>query len=413
MTRSQNVLVIGAGVSGLTTALALADSAKVTIVAERPPEETVSTVAGALWEWPPAVCGHHRDQGSLARSKQWCMVSYAIFRDLARDPAETGVHMRVANFYFSHRVEDNPVELTKMTELSRRVDGFRHDPALITENGVNRDYDPDHPVVDAYQYLAPMIDTDRYLGWLLGQVEKRGVKVLVGHRITGLLAPQEEALRAQYGVDVIVNCSGLGSAELAEAAMVPLRGALVRARNDGRRVPRVDQAHCLAHHPDSGIQDMVFIVPRGADLLLLGGLVEPMQLETDIGLDYPPVVTMRERCLRFLPALRGIELDPYEPVRAGLRPHRARNVCLERTPGTGIVHNFGHGGSGVTLSWGCAEEVHHLLTQHWRQVAAGGPAGLGQGIGDPGRLSWSSRGSSVGLPTEQNPAHQGCGSSRR
>ena len=79
MKRSQNVLVIGAGVSGLTTALALADSAKVTIVAERPPQQTVSTVAGALWEWPPAVCGHHRDQGSLARSKQWCTVSYAIF----------------------------------------------------------------------------------------------------------------------------------------------------------------------------------------------------------------------------------------------------------------------------------------------------------------------------------------------
>jgi D-amino-acid oxidase len=364
MTRSQSVLVIGAGVSGLTTALALAETAKVTIVAERRPAETVSTVAGALWEWPPAVCGHHRDQGSLVRSKEWCLVSYDRFKELARNPAETGVHLRLANFYFSQRIEDNALELTKLTELRDQVDGFRRDPALIAENGVDGGYDTDYPLIDAYQYLAPMIDTDRYLGWLQRRVEEAGVKIHEGQRITGLLAPQEEELRAQYGVDVIVNCSGLGSAELAEAAMVPLRGALVRALNDGFRVPRVEQAHCLAHHPDRGVQDMVFIVPRGADLLLLGGLVEPMRLETGIGLDYPPVAAMRERCLRFLPALRGIELDPHEPVRAGLRPHRARNVCLEREPGTSIIHNFGHGGSGVTLSWGCAEEVPRLLAGH-------------------------------------------------
>jgi D-amino-acid oxidase len=59
---------------------------------------------------------------------------------------------------------------------------------------------------------------------------------------------------------------------------------------------------------------------------------------------------------------------PREPVRVGLRPVRRQNIRLEREPGTRIVHNYGHGGSGLTLSWGCAAEVvdsvERLLAEH-------------------------------------------------
>jgi D-amino-acid oxidase len=66
---------------------------------------------------------------------------------------------------------------------------------------------------------------------------------------------------------------------------------------------------------------------------------------------------MFNRCREFMPALENAELDAAEPVRVGLRPVRPRNVRLETEPGTHIVHNYGHGGSGVTFSWGCALEV--------------------------------------------------------
>ena len=45
----------------------------------------------------------------------------------------------------------------------------------------------------------------------------------------------------------------------------------------------------------------------------------------------------------------------------GLRPGRME-VRLEREEKNGkyLIHNYGHGGSGVTLSWGCADEVVEL-----------------------------------------------------
>ena len=85
----RGVLVIGAGVSGLTSALCLRRRGYgVTVVADRFAPRVTSVVAGALWEWPPAVCGHHRDLVSLRRSKVWCRTSFDIFGELAQAPGD-------------------------------------------------------------------------------------------------------------------------------------------------------------------------------------------------------------------------------------------------------------------------------------------------------------------------------------
>jgi D-amino-acid oxidase len=46
--------------------------------------------------------------------------------------------------------------------------------------------------------------------------------------------------------------------------------------------------------------------------------------------------------------------------RVGLRPVRPA-VRLEREGR--VIHCYGQGGAGVTLSWGCAEEVRELVAQ--------------------------------------------------
>lgn len=143
--------------------------------------------------------------------------------------------------------------------------------------------------------------------------------------------------------------------------MYPLRGALIRVHNDGVHFPKITEAHCVSHDEEQDDQDIVFIVPRGDNVLLLGGLAEKEEWCTHLTMDsYRPIREMYERCVEFLPALKHARLIDSEPLRVGLRPFRARNVRLEAVPGSSIIHSYGHGGAGVTFSWGCALEVARL-----------------------------------------------------
>jgi D-amino-acid oxidase len=357
---NRRVLVVGAGVSGLTTALCLARRGfQVTIVTDQVSPRTTSNVAGALWEWPPAVCGRHHDEALLAPSKEWSLTSYERFRELAEAPARTGVFLRPANFYFREPVEDNPVELTKMKELADHVLGFAHSAELIADNGVN----PDAGMADAYTFLAPMVDTDRYLSWLHQETATAGC-TLLHKRLSGDLRTQEQHLRQELGADLIVNCTGLGAHELAgDTDLCPHRGAVIRLDNTGEVMPRITTAHCVANDPSTDHQNMIFIVPRDDNRLVLGGLVEPGQWGMNLGQDYAPIQDMLRRNIEFLPILADAKLHQTDPLRVGLRPFRGQSVRLEHEPDTRIIHNYGHGGAGVTLSWGCAEHVARLVVR--------------------------------------------------
>ena len=93
-----------------------------------------SEVAGALWEWPPAVCGGHTDKESLDRAKVWCTDSYTKFVEMAMRPDETGVFVKQSVFYFKDKVEDTPDQMEKMKELCC-LPGFVHDHRLIEQTG--------------------------------------------------------------------------------------------------------------------------------------------------------------------------------------------------------------------------------------------------------------------------------------
>jgi D-amino-acid oxidase len=243
-----------------------------------------------------------------------------------------------------------------MEELAAKVRGFRHDDALLGENGVNSALG----LRDAYTHLAPMIDTDVYLGWLLMEVRRAGCHVIES-KVAGPLAEREKALLHEHQADLVVNCTGLGARELGDGSVFPVWGALVRVRNDGRAMPRLTQAHCVSNDGSGNDRGFRFVVPRGEDVVVLGGIAEPGEGSLDVGLHNDEAVRrMYRRCVELLPVLATAEVDAAEPVRVGRRPFRRGGVRLERQPSTRLIHNYGHGGSGVTLSWGCALEVADL-----------------------------------------------------
>lgn len=377
---SPHVLVVGAGVTGLVTAWVLLDRGyKVTIISKEwanfsPNNRLTAQIAGALWEFPPAVCGAHTDRISLSNSKRWCMVAYHAWDAIASLPelrAASGVKMAHSGFFFPTPVVDDPAQFSKMAEIiSSGVRGFRHDSQLVSQRRV----DPAYGAVDAYELLAPIIDTDQAMTWLMSLVLNKGAST-VTEAITGDLLDQEESLRARFSAHAILNATGLAGTELAgDHSCYPIRGALIRVINDGKSFPKVESALTITADAVHDSNEIVFLVPRNDNILLIGGIAQPDEHRLDLTLDTPVVQRMRQRCEAFLPDLKMAKLDPTYPLAQGLRPFRSRNVRVERelrrVPGTQrpsrIVHSYGQGGAGWSLSFGCAADVASLVGEALR-----------------------------------------------
>lgn len=147
-------------------------------------------------------------------------------------------------------------------------------------------------------------------------------------------------------------------------------------RNDGSLMPKltysmsVPVTDTFPVHSEQENQDFIYILPRNDDKLWLGGLVQPNQWDTNLTLQYPPIRKMFDKVKDFFPPLRSYQDDDVEEVLVGLRPGRkGGNIRLEwDSESPDVLHNYGHGGAGVTLSWGCAKEVatmvDHALKRH-------------------------------------------------
>jgi glycine/D-amino acid oxidase-like deaminating enzyme len=287
--------------------------------------------------------------------------------------------MKEADFFFPVPVEQDSKQMSKMLEiLSSGVRGFRRDLVIIKERRVN----PAYGAVDAYEHLAPIIDTDVCMEFLKNIVTAKGAK-LVTRTIHGDLFDQEVSLRNEFSADVIINCTGLAASETAgDATCYPLRGGLLRVINDGTDFPKVNHALTITADAVQSTNEIVFLVPRNDNILLIGGIAQPHMDTLDLTLDSPVIKRMRARCEAFLPDLKNARLDSEYPLAQGLRPVRPRNVRVERelrlhsqAPGdktstSRIVHCYGQGGSGWSLSFGCASDVLALVEEALLDVPA-------------------------------------------
>ena len=370
---SPRILVIGGGVTGLITSWALLDKGyHVTILSKDwasygREQRLTSQIAGALWEFPPAVCGQHTDAISLANSKRWCMVAYHNWDQIAAIPtlaAESGVSMKPADFFFPNPIEEDPEQLAKMKEImASGVRGFVRSSHIMEK----RHIDPRYGAVDAYEHLAPIIDTDQCMAWLMKLVQAKGA-TLVRETLEGDILEHEERLRRRFKADVILNATGLAGAQLAgDKSCYPIRGGLIRVINNGSDFPKAEAALTISADAAHSEHEIVFLVPRNDNILLIGGIAESHEWNLDLTLDSPIIKRMRARCESFLPGLKNARMDPDYPLAQGLRPFRAKNVRVERElrklgrKPSRIVHSYGQGGAGWSLSFGCASDVLALV----------------------------------------------------
>jgi D-amino-acid oxidase len=186
----------------------------------------------------------------------------------------------------------------------------------------------------------PLMDMPRYLDYLERRlVEAGGVIELRGVRT---LAEAAEA------APVVVNCSGLGARQLAgDPSVRPVFGQHVMMTNPGLDELLME----LTVEPE-----WVSYFPH-RDRVVCGGIRLPDRWDSTP--DEEVTDRIVARCRRVQPRLRDAEIID---VVTGLRPDRP-TVRVEAEPlgSSWCVHNYGHGGNGVSLSWGCAREVAKLV----------------------------------------------------
>jgi D-amino-acid oxidase len=315
-----NITVVGAGVIGLTTAMTLEQHGHdVRVVAAGSDDATTSAVAGACW-FPYRAGPPDRVAAWAADTRRW-------FDALIADPG-AGVA---------------PLTGYEITAEAGAVDPPR--PWWAAHIDVDRAPAPVAGGPIAWRYRSAGIEPARFLPWLTGRLRGR-----IEHR------PVDD-LAAEPG-DLVVNCTGLAARELAgDPAVAPLFGQVVITEPGG-----VDRSVTVTDERDPAA--LFYVIPR-RDELVLGGCSLPWPPGAPPAID--PDLT--RRILAQAGAL-GLPVGPVKRVRAGLRPYRPE-VRLERIGR--IIHNYGHGGAGYTLSRGCAEAVAAL-------VAAGGTTGVTAGV---------------------------------
>lgn len=316
---STDIVVVGGGVIGLTTAIMLQESGfPVRIWTGAPPERTTSAVAGATW-FPYRAF-------PVDRVLRWTGTSKKHLDAMTDDPA-AGVTVRDSLQLWREELGEDPWWAAAVPDLSRvpREDlpaGFR----------------------GAYTFTQPVVTMPVHLRYLTRRFRDAG-GLIVERTVSSLREPAEE-----FGV--VVNCTGMAARGLTgDTGLVPVRGQWVRVANPGITAVVADFGHPAGE---------AYIIPH-ADSCILGGTGD--EGEWDDTPDPETAAAIIARCCALDPRLREAEVLEH---RAALRPVRTPGVRLEAEPTAGglLVHNYGHGGSGVTLSWGCAEEATELIRAH-------------------------------------------------
>jgi D-amino-acid oxidase len=317
---ASNVAIIGAGVSGLTTAVVFAEQGwRTAIFAAETGRATNSAAAAAIW-YPYDTAA---DDDVIA----WALSTYHELVELSRRP-QTGVSI----------IELRTFSRTGEIQMPAWAAGLggRH----LQPNELSAPSSPQSraPFTSGFALTVPVMDTTRYLDYL------EQLLLEAGGSITGnFVFDHLDEVDREF--DLVINCAGIGARTLVpDRDLEPHRGQVAV-------VPKFELPYAIVCDDPP----LMYAIPRTNDCVFGGTNDLSGNREPD------PATTSRivSECSRVL----NISEPAVIAERVGLRPFRKGGVCLRREglhAGRAVIHNYGHGGSGFTLSWGCARNVFEL-----------------------------------------------------
>ncbi len=310
---AKTIAVIGAGVSGLTSAILLAEHGhRTAIFAEEIGPRTTSAAAGAIW--------YPYDAGPSASAIVWALETYRVLQDLTHDP-RSGVSMIEQRVYSRSGEIEIPTWAQPLG--ARQLQARSEIPSAF---------------LSGFAIDVPLMDTAIYLDYLA-----RRFAAARGETTANVRFEKLEDVEVKF--DLVINCAGIGARTLVhDPDLEPHRGQVAL-------VPKMEIG-CAIVCDDA---PLTYAIPRTNDCVF-GGTND---LSDDRAID--PIATARivAECSRVL----EINKPDVLAGRVGIRPFRRSGVRVERTEmrdGRAVIHNYGHGGAGFTLSWGCAREVLRL-----------------------------------------------------
>ncbi|KAM7348607.1 D-amino acid oxidase 2 [Cochliomyia hominivorax] len=334
------VCVLGGGINGFCCAVRILDYYKkqqkpieVTLISEKFTPNTTGDGSAGLWG--PYLLG----DTPTSKVHKWSKGMHDFLEELwlSEDAGEAGICL---------------IPVVRLTTADTPVDDFWKDIVYgcapmsdkdIAEYNVNRT----NKYTNGLYFVTYTSEPRLLLPYLMKRFRKEGGKI-IEEKIEDLRKFIETT---EY--DVIVNCTGLGSQELLkDKDMYPVRGQVSRVKAPWLYYAVLDES-------DVGN----YIIPN-RDSVVLGGTHQ----ENDFNIKVDPVDKkfIIDGCREIVPSLHGAK-HLYDWV--GLRPGRT-NLRLEAEPIKGnkiLIHNYGHGGSGVTLAWGCAADVIEILDKTLEQ----------------------------------------------
>jgi D-amino-acid oxidase len=323
----RNVAIVGAGVSGLSCGVVFAERGyRTAVFAKETGRQTTSGAAAAVW-FP-----YHVEPAE--RVIPLALETYQVLLDLARFP-ESGVSI-IESRQFSRASELQipdwaiPLGARSLSSVATGLWPVR-----------NRAQRGGYSFKSGFSLRVPLMDTTIYLDYLAARFRKAGGEIHAN-------VPFEKLEDVYKKSGLVINCAGIGARELLQDVnLEPHRGQVAI-------VPKIEGLSCAIVCDDA---PLMYAIPRTNDCVF-GGTND---LSDNLAAD--PATTSRivTECSRVL----NVDKPRVLAERVGLRPFRRSGVRLERDQlhdGRTVIHNYGHGGAGFTLSWGCAREVLEMAT---------------------------------------------------